>query len=92
MNTTVITPKPEIADVEHKSVGECMEQFFPDVRQYDYALPQQWVNGCTKNGFDPRGKCVWNYECGHFGGVPLFLTEQWLAEYSAACPDFIAGT
>lgn len=43
-----------------KTVTELAEQIYPD-RNYDTALPQQWVNSMAERGFDVRGHFVTLY-------------------------------
>ena len=43
---------------------------------FDTALPQEWVNRVTKEGFDPRSTVVWGYPKGSIFGLPLPLTAE----------------
>jgi len=53
------------------TVSELAEEMYPD-KQYDTALPQQWVNRMAERGFDVRG---------HF--VTLYPTSSMLGFYMA---------
>ena len=43
---------------------------------FDCALPQPFVNECTKKGFDPRGQVVWSYDSNGVFGEPFPLTPE----------------
>jgi len=43
---------------------------------YDTALPQDWVNLMTCQGFDPRYNFVWAYPRGSIFGIPYPLTPR----------------
>ena len=83
--------KPTRNDCEGKSVGDIMARFFPDMKSFDYALPQPWVDYCIDQGFDPSGKCVWSYEGPLTFGAPFFLTQAWEIEYANVCPEAMSA-
>lgn len=43
-----------------ETVGEAATRL--GLKSYDTALPQDWVNACMDQGFDPRGKFVVCYD------------------------------
>jgi hypothetical protein len=43
---------------------------------YDTALPQEWVNLMTRQGFDPRYQFVWAYPKGSVFGIPYPLSPR----------------
>ena len=48
----------------------------------DTALPQDWVNRATIDGFDVRPHFVWGYPDGSILGLPLPITQtgaNWLS-------------
>jgi len=69
-------------NVMHLSVGE-VTKMYPELKVFDYAIPQGWVDMCVKRGFDPRGKTVWCYDQSRLGGLPFFLTWEALCDYRA---------
>ena len=75
----------EIQAGEGLTVDKLADLLYPGVT-YDTALPQPWVNDCSRNkNFDPRGMVVWGYPkgCSVFGDpLPLTLEAQdFLAEH-----------
>lgn len=68
--------------------GDLAKQLYPD-HTYDLALPQEWVNKMTTEGFDPRGHAVWIYQHGFVFGEPAALTQEffnWYLSKYKVCP------
>lgn len=67
----------EIQARENLSVDKLAEVLYPGV-SYDVALPQMWVDDCSRNkSFDPRGMVVWGYPTrSNIFGDPLPLTIE----------------
>ena len=55
--------------------GDLITLVAPQVA-YDTALPQEWVDRMTGQGWDPRGQVVWAYPHGYVFGMPMPLTEE----------------
>ena len=81
MNVNRATNLPTTANLRANptSKGELAKLVYPDTT-YDTALPQDWVNAVTKQGFDPRPVVVWGYPKGSIFGMPLPLTVEAEAE------------
>ena len=63
------------------SVIEITKLYEEELKVFDYALPQQWVDECGKRDFDPRGCAVWSYDNKSILGHPFFLTWEALQKY-----------
>lgn len=68
--------------IEHGYSVRHIAESILELKTYDTALPQEWVNQCADRGFDPRGRFVMCYdEEGAFGRlVPL------TREAALSCP------
>lgn len=72
----VANSPPSLADVpDGITKGELANRIYPHIA-YDTALPQDWVDQCTTEGFDPRPCFVWGYPRGSVMGKPLPLTKE----------------
>lgn len=52
-----------------------------ELKNIDYALPQDWVNELMENRIDPRPYFVWDYNENKYG-QPLNLAERFVEKFN----------
>jgi len=88
LNVNAFSGLPLLNELTHLTdYSELVKHLYPN-QNYDYALPQKWVDECVKHGIDPRGQCIWIYTKGLFEGEPAAVTHEFFMQYRDAFSVF----
>ena len=61
-----------------RNLHEEVSASFPNIKDYDTAIPQGFWEGCMEKGFRPNGHMVWVYPERSSWGEPGPLTQDGL--------------